>query len=223
MQLAKNWHEILKDEIAKPYIQDLNEFLKMELEGGQEVYPPEPLIFHTFGQTPYEDVKVVIMGQDPYHGPGQAHGMSFSVPEGMALPPSLKNIYKEIEADCGIRPAETGCLMSWAKQGVLLLNATLTVRRGEPKSHYGQGWERFTDAVIGKLAERKDPIVFILWGKSAKEKCQHLLTQSHHAVLTSAHPSPFSAYNGFFGNQHFSQANQYLKGWGKTSIDWTVS
>jgi uracil-DNA glycosylase len=218
MKLAKNWHKLLEDEINKPYIKELKDFLDRE-----ETYPPKDQVFHAFAMTPYDEVKVVIIGQDPYHGPGQAHGMSFSVPEGVDPPPSLKNIYKELQTDLGIAPAKTGCLDKWAKQGVLLLNATLTVRPNEPKSHYGKGWERFTDSVVLKLAERKDPIVFILWGRSAKEKCAHLLEHSHHAVLTSAHPSPLSAHNGFFGCRHFSKANEYLKKWGKTPIDWVVS
>ncbi len=222
MKLEKNWHAILKAEIAKPYIKDLKIFLLKEEKSGQLIYPPEPLIFHAFGQTPYEDVKVVIMGQDPYHGSGQAHGMSFSVPCGIPPPPSLKNIFKELEEDVKISPPQTGCLTSWAKQGVLLLNATLTVRAGEPKSHYGKGWEQFTDAVIAKLVEKKDPIVVLLWGKSAKEKCDHILAQTHHVVLTAPHPSPYSAHYGFFGCRHFSITNRYLKQWGKTPIDWSI-
>ncbi len=219
MKLAKSWHEYLKEEIKKPYIQELKAFLASETG---EVYPPEPLIFNAFRMTPYSDVKVVIMGQDPYHGPGQAQGMSFSVPCGMPLPPSLKNIYKELESDLGVSPPKSGCLTSWAEQGVLLLNATLTVRARTPKSHYGKGWEQFTDAVIAKLAERQDPMVFLLWGRSAMEKCDHILQNTHHAVLTAPHPSPYSASSGFFGCRHFSNANAYLKQWGKTPIDWTI-
>ncbi len=222
MKLAKNWHAILKDEIGKPYIKELKAFLEKEQAAGQQIYPPEELIFHAFGRTPYEEVKVVIMGQDPYHGPGQAHGMSFSVPCGIEPPPSLKNIFKELQEDVKIEEPTTGCLNSWAKQGVLLLNATLTVRARTPKSHYGKGWEQFTDAVIKKLVEREDPIVFLLWGKSAKEKCDHLLHQTHHVILTSAHPSPYSASYGFLGNRHFSKTNAYLKKWGKTPIDWSI-
>lgn len=221
MNLAKNWHLLLKEEIQKPYIQKLKAFLAQELESS-EVYPAEPLIFHAFGMTPYEEVKVVIMGQDPYHGPGQAHGMSFSVPCGIPPPPSLKNIFKELQQDVNIPLPETGCLTCWAKQGVLLLNATLTVRKNEPKSHYGKGWEAFTDAVIQKLSERKDPIVFLLWGQSAKEKCATVFNHPHHVVLTAPHPSPYSASNGFFGCRHFSKANAYLEKWGKTPIDWSV-
>jgi len=222
MKLAKNWHNLLKDEIKKPYIKELKDFLGKEEKAGITIYPPEPLVFHAFARTPYEEVKVVIMGQDPYHGPGQAHGLSFSVPCGIPPPPSLKNIFKEIESDVKIPPPQTGCLNGWAKQGVLLLNATLTVRAGEPKSHYGKGWEQFTDAAIQKLAERKDPIVFLLWGKSAKEKCDHLLAHTHHIILTAPHPSPYSVSYGFFGCRHFSKTNQYLKKWGKTPIDWQI-
>jgi len=221
MKLAKSWHEILKDEIEKSYIQSLKSFLEDEGAKG-EVYPPEPYIFHAFRMTPYEDVKVVIMGQDPYHGLGQAHGMSFSVPDGVTPPPSLKNIFKELEQDVKIPPPETGCLTCWAKQGVLLLNATLTVRKKEPKSHYGRGWEEFTDAVIQKLSEREDPMVFLLWGRSAMEKCACLQGHRRHIVLTAPHPSPFSAHNGFFGCQHFSKANSYLEKWGKSPIDWSI-
>jgi len=165
MKLAKNWHAILKDEITKPYVKDLKTFLEKEKAAKRAIYPPEPLIFHAFAQTPHDQVKVVIMGQDPYHGPGQAHGMSFSVPCGIPPPPSLKNIFNELHDDVQIPQPETGCLTCWARQGVLLLNATLTVRASEPKSHYGKGWEQFTDAVIAKLAEREDPIIFMLWGK----------------------------------------------------------
>ena len=199
MQLAKNWREKLSDEIQKPYVQELKGFLKQEEEGGAIVFPPESSIFYAFGMTPYDDVNVVIMGQDPYHGPGQAHGMSFSVPCGVRPPPSLQNIFKELQDDVGITQPETGCLASWAKQGVLLLNATLTVRAREPKSHYGRGWEQFTDAAIAKLAEREKPLVFMLWGKSAQEKCDRALSGTHHVVLTAPHPSPYSAHSGFFG------------------------
>jgi len=220
MKIAKNWHKILKEEIEKPYIHELKAFLATEKNS---VYPPESDIFQAFGMTPYEEVKVVIMGQDPYHGPGQAHGMSFSVPPGVPQPPSLKNIFKELESDLQIPPPQTGYLLPWAKQGVLLLNATLTVQAHQPKSHYGRGWERFTDAVIQKLAKRNDPIIFLLWGRSAKEKCAHLLDSSHHIILTAPHPSPFSAHSGFFGCRHFSKANAYLEKWGKTPIDWSIS
>jgi len=217
MKIEKGWCEKLKEEIKKPYISQLKQFL--DSESGKIVYPPRDLIFNAFLQTPYEKVKVVIMGQDPYHGVGQAHGLSFSVPEGVTPPPSLKNIYKEIQSDLGIAPRQDGCLLRWAKQGVLLLNATLTVRAGEPRSHYGKGWERFTDAVIDILAKKEDPIVFLLWGKSAQEKC-FKVKGSHHAVFEAAHPSPYSA-NAFFGCRHFSKTNQFLKSVNKSPIDWS--
>ncbi|HSW86790.1 MAG TPA: uracil-DNA glycosylase [Rhabdochlamydiaceae bacterium] len=186
------------------------------------MYPPEPMVFHAFSHTPFANVKVVIVGQDPYHGTGQAHGLSFSVPCGMPPPPSLKNIFKELIDDVKIAPPKQGCLSCWARQGVLLLNATLTVRDGEPKSHYGKGWEQFTDAVISRLIEREDPVVFLLWGKSAQEKCHQILNKkSNHAVLTASHPSPYSA-TGFFGCRHFSKANSFLEKWDKTPIDWSV-
>ncbi|MGE0670996.1 MAG: uracil-DNA glycosylase, partial [Parachlamydiales bacterium] len=169
-------------------------------------------------------VKVVIMGQDPYHGVGQAHGLSFSVPCGVRCPPSLKNIFAELKDDLNIPISQDGCLSKWAKQGVLLLNATLTVRAGEPRSHYGKGWERFTDAIVSKLIQRDDPIVFILWGKSAQEKCENILQHEKkgHAVLTAAHPSPYSAHSGFFGCRHFSKTNKFLEKWGKAPIDWRL-
>jgi len=220
MKIEKSWHEKLKNEINQPYVQELKKFLEEEKKAGKTIYPPEPLIFNSFLQTPYDQVKVVIVGQDPYHGPGQAHGLSFSVLPGITQPPSLKNIYKELENDLGIRRPSHGCLISWAKQGVLLLNATLTVRAGEPRSHYGKGWERFTDAVIDILAQRQDPIVFLLWGKSAQEKC-HKVIGTHHAVFQAAHPSPYSV-DKFFGCRHFSKANEFLKKVGKEPIDWTV-
>jgi len=187
------------------------------------VYPHETLVFNAFRQTPFEKVKVVIMGQDPYHGAHQAHGLSFSVQKGMTIPPSLRNIYKEMEEDLGIRPANHGNLEKWASQGVLLLNATLSVQARSPRSHYGKGWETFTDSVIHALCMRADPLVFILWGKSAKEKCENILNQVKHphVVLQSAHPSPYSAPK-FFGCRHFSKTNEYLKKWEKTPIDWDL-
>jgi uracil-DNA glycosylase len=223
MKLEKSWHEKLEKEISQPYIQDLKAFLEKEKKAGEVVYPPESLVFHAFSQTPYDQVKVVIMGQDPYHGEGQAHGLSFSVPCGISLPPSLRNIYREMEEDVQVPPSKEGCLTSWAKQGVLLLNATLTVRAREPKSHHGRGWERFTDAVVRVLLERKEPVIFLLWGKSAQEKCAHILEHSHHVVLTAAHPSPYSAHSGFFGCRHFSKTNALLKKWAQAPIDWRLS
>lgn len=224
MKLAASWHEVLKEELSKPYVTELKNFLAQEKSEGKTIYPPENLIFNAFLYTPFEKVKVVIMGQDPYHGPGQAHGLSFSVPCGVPQPPSLKNIFKEIEKDLGIKAPRDGCLSSWAKQGVLLLNATLTVRKNDPKSHYGRGWELFTNAVIAKLIEREDPLVFVLWGKSAQEKIAVVLEQKKtpHVVLKAAHPSPYSVA-GFFGCRHFSQINRLLEGWGKEPINWQLS
>lgn len=222
--MEKKWYEILQEEFQKEYMQQLRHFLQQEREDQKEIYPPHQQIFQAFRYTPYDDVKVVIMGQDPYHGPNQAHGLSFSVAPGINIPPSLKNIYKELEKDVGIIPPTTGSLIPWAKQGVLLLNATLTVRAHEPRSHYGKGWEIFTDAVIHKLVKRKDPIVFLLWGRSAQEKCVRILdkeTHHPHLVLTSAHPSPYSA-QGFFGHKHFSLANAFLQKSGKIPIDWQI-
>lgn len=223
MKLEKSWHAELKSEIEKPYVQKLKSFLEKEKKAGHIIYPPEPLVFHAFTHTPFASVKVVLVGQDPYHGPGQAHGLSFSVPCGIPPPPSLKNIFKELMDDIGIAEPTQGCLSSWAKQGVLLLNATLTVRAKEPKSHHGQGWEEFTDAVISHLIEREDPVVFILWGKLAQEKYHHLICgKKHpHAVLMAPHPSPYSA-TGFFGCRHFSKTNAYLKKWKKEPIDWNI-
>ena len=220
MKLEVSWHNELKEEISKPYITELKAFLEKEKKAGKVIYPPEPQVFYTFSQTPFKDVKVVIVGQDPYHGQGQAHGLSFSVPCGMPPPPSLKNIFSELAEDVKAVPPLHGCLSCWAKQGVLMLNATLTVEAGKPGSHHGKGWEQFTDAVIAKLAAREDPIVFILWGKPAQKKCE--LVKAPHQVLTAPHPSPYSAYSGFFGCRHFSKANALLKKWGKTPIDWQI-
>lgn len=222
--MEASWHAKLKDEIAQPYVRELKEFLAEEKRRGMEIYPQEPQVFNAFLYTPFDQVKVVIMGQDPYHGVGQAHGLSFSVPCGVRCPPSLKNIFTELHDDLNIPISQDGCLSKWAKQGVLLLNATLTVRAGEPRSHHGKGWERFTDAIVSKLIQRDDPIVFILWGKSAQEKCEQILQHEKkgHAVLTAAHPSPYSAHSGFFGCRHFSKTNKLLEKWGKTPIDWRL-
>ncbi|WP_404665551.1 uracil-DNA glycosylase [Rhabdochlamydiaceae symbiont of Dictyostelium giganteum] len=219
MKLEKSWFTQLQHEIEKPYIQQLKAFLQEEFNQGKTIYPPQELIFNAFLQTPFSEVKVVIIGQDPYHGRGQAHGLSFSVLPDVKIPPSLKNIYKEMESDLGIVPPTNGCLDYLAKQGVLLLNATLTVREGEPKSHYGKGWEQFTDAVVDVLVQRKDPLVFILWGASAKEKGQRA-KGLHHAVFESAHPSPYSATQ-FLGCKHFSKTNTFLESVGKTPIRWS--
>lgn len=223
MKMHSSWYNKLENEIHKPYVKELKKFLEEERRLGKIIYPAEDLVFNAFSHTPWQNVKVIIMGQDPYHGPGQAHGLSFSVPKNIAIPPSLRNIYQEIASDLQIKPPTTGCLIPWAMQGVLLLNATLTVEAGLPKSHYGRGWETFTDAVIDSLAQREDRLVFILWGASAKEKCTRILSgRPHpHLVLHSAHPSPFSAAK-FFGCRHFSQANFYLKKWGRDPICWGI-
>ena len=223
MQIDKSWHAVLKQEIEKPYIKELKKFLDEEKTAGKVIFPRDDEVFNAFRQTPFDQVKVVLMGQDPYHGVGQAEGLCFSVKKGIPTPPSLKNIHKELQTDLGIPPVFHGSLLSWAKQGVLMLNATLTVRQKEPKSHFGKGWERFTDAIVEKLCEKKDPIVFILWGRSAKEKVENILNKKNHphAVLTSAHPSPYSATN-FFGCKHFSKTNNLLKTWGKPQINWSL-
>ncbi len=224
MTLEASWKHRLSDEFTKPYMAELRAFLIREKSEGKVVYPAGRDIFNAFLHTPFEKVKVVIVGQDPYHGPGQAHGLCFSVPQGVALPPSLKNIYQELEKDMGVSPAKEGSLLSWAEQGVLLLNTTLTVRADQPKSHHGRGWECFTDAVIAKLIEREDPIVFVLWGKSAQQKLDRFHNQkTAHAILTAAHPSPFSAHSGFFGCRHFSKINALLEKWGKSPIQWKIS
>jgi len=224
MKLEKSWYTALREEIEKPYISTLKSFLQQEKEQGKIVYPPEPLVFNAFLQTPIDHAEVVIIGQDPYHGPGQAHGLSFSVPQGIPFPPSLRNIFLELERDVGIATPRHGCLLSWAKQGVLLLNATLTVRSGEARSHYGKGWEPFTDAVVAKLLQREKPLVFLLWGRSAQEKLRAIENKQvmPHVFLTAAHPSPLSAHEGFFGCRHFSQTNAFLQKWGRKPIDWNV-
>lgn len=223
--IEASWLEKLGEEFQKPYIKDLERFLGEEYATGKNIFPPFELIFNALCQTPFDEVEVVIMGQDPYHGDGQAHGLSFSVPPGIDPPPSLQNIFKELKADLNILPPNHGCLDSWAKQGVLLLNATLTVRSGEPKSHYGHGWEKFTDRIIQLLCERPDPIVFMLWGKSAYEKFSHIAgaVSNKHLILTAPHPSPLSAHQGFLGCKHFSKANEFLIRSGKKPIDWTIA
>lgn len=222
--MEASWLEKLQGEFEKPYMKDLESFLAGELRSGAVVYPPFELVFNAFCQTSFDGVKVVIIGQDPYHGPGQAHGLSFSVQKGVAPPPSLQNIFKELREDLGIEPPGHGCLIEWAHQGVLLLNATLTVRDGQPKSHFGKGWEEFTDRVVQLLCQRKDPIVFILWGRSAAEKFEHICTHaSHHLALKAPHPSPFSAHAGFLGCRHFSKANEFLRKVGKTPVNWALS
>lgn len=225
--LEPTWHAQLAATLQEPYVTHLAAFIEREYAASPHaIFPPRDLIFNAFYQTPFDQVKVLLMGQDPYHGPGQAHGLSFSVPRGIAPPPSLQNIFKELEADMGIPPPRHGCLLEWARQGVLLLNATLTVRQGAPLSHYGKGWERFTDAVVQSLEKRHDPVIFVLWGKSAQDKCSFLLKEgipSRHFVLKAAHPSPYSARNGFFGCRHFSKINACLSQQGKEPIQWKLN
>lgn len=223
--IETSWNRVVGSELEKPYMNDLKRFLEEEAASGQSVYPPMDLWFAALDRTPFSAVEVVIVGQDPYHGEGQAEGLSFSVPRGVKIPPSLRNIYKELESDLGFKPPEHGSLVSWAEQGVLLLNATLTVRAGKPLSHHKKGWERFTDALICALAERKDPIVFILWGKSAIDKFKHAAgnhLSASHLILQGPHPSPLSAYQGFFGSKPFSRTNAFLKAHGKRPIDWRI-
>lgn len=218
-QLEKSWSAVLQKEWGKPYIAALQAFLIQERKE-HSIYPPNTEVFNAFNLTPFEKVRVVIVGQDPYHGPGQAHGLSFSVPPGVAQPPSLKNIFKELYDDLGIAPPSQGNLEKWGQQGVLLLNSILTVRAHQPKSHSGKGWELFTDAVVAALSARSDPVIFVLWGKSALEKCSQLA--SHHTVLTAPHPSPYSACSGFFGCRHFSKINELLTKQGKQPINWNL-
>ena len=218
VKIDQSWKEHLQTEFDKPYFKTLTDFVKEEYAHGP-VYPPGRLIFNAFDLCPFDKVKVVIIGQDPYHEPGQAHGLCFSVNEGVPFPPSLRNIFKEISDDLGKPVPANGDLTRWAQQGVLLLNATLTVRAGQAGSHQGRGWEEFTDAVIKELNASRDGLVFILWGSYAKKKGA-VIDRSRHLVLTSAHPSPLSAYNGFFGNHHFSQTNKWLQEHGQTPIEW---
>lgn len=220
VHFGNDWDEILKGEFDKEYYTILRGFLKHEY-ATQKIYPPMYDIFNAFKETPYKDVKAVIIGQDPYVRPNQAHGMCFSVRSGMPLPASLKNIYKELNADLGIPISKNGCLKHWAEQGVLLLNTILTVREGAPLSHKGYGWEKFTDDVLIKLNEHEKPIIFLLWGTPAKKKAM-LITNPKHVKLTAAHPSPLSAYYGFFGCKHFSQTNDILVKRGETPIDWEI-
>lgn len=218
--MDKNWKQILEKELSSSYMGELFSFLAKE-RSEYTIYPSEDLVFSAFFETPFDKVKVVIIGQDPYHGNGQAHGLSFSVLPGVSPPPSLKNIFKELSSDLHLLIPKTGYLLPWAKQGVFLLNSILTVRAGEPKSHHNQGWERFTDAVIDKLLQREDPLVFLLWGKSAEEKGARILRSQTHKVLIAAHPSPYSAKN-FLGCRHFSKANEYLVSWGKEPVTWDL-
>ncbi|MEA5571844.1 uracil-DNA glycosylase [Calothrix sp. UHCC 0171] len=219
-QLSSSWHSILAEEFAKAYFRQLQDFLVEERQT-QTIYPPEADVFSAFELTPYEEVKVLLLGQDPYHGQNQAHGLCFSVRPGIKPPRSLMNIYKELQADLGCSIPESGYLVNWAKQGVLMLNAVLTVRSHEPNSHKNKGWEQFTDAVISKINDKSDPVVFILWGGYAQKKIK-LIDTTRHTVIQSAHPSPLSARNGFFGSKPFSAVNQALLLHNQPEIDWEI-
>jgi uracil-DNA glycosylase len=218
--IDEKWKKVLWEEFQSPYFSELKSFLVEELRS-YTVYPPGKLIFNAFQHTPFDRVKAVILGQDPYHGRGQAHGLCFSVPPGIPQPPSLVNIFKELQSDLGIPVPSHGNLERWSDQGVLLLNATLTVRAGQAGSHQNRGWETFTNRVIEKISELNNGVVFLLWGRYAQAK-ESLVDGNKHLVLKAAHPSPFSAYNGFFGCRHFSKTNAYLEQQGKTGIDWTL-
>lgn len=220
VQIDDSWKQALEDEFGKAYFKQLRESIMAQKDAGKRVYPPGPLIFNAFNLTPFDKVKVVIIGQDPYHGHGQAHGLSFSVPMGIKPPPSLVNIYKELHNDTGMPIPTHGNLEKWAKQGVLLLNASLTVNEGEANSHSTFGWYTFTDAVVKTISDKLEGVVFLLWGKFAQNKAE-LIDSSKHYVLKSAHPSPFSA-TMFFGNKHFSKTNELLQKQGKEPIDWTL-
>lgn len=220
VSIGNDWDTILADEFKKPYYLALRQFLKEEYSS-KVIYPSMYDIFNAFRYTPYSDVKVVLLGQDPYHGAGQAHGLCFSVKDGVAPPPSLVNLFKELNHDVGCTVPQSGCLTKWAERGVMLLNSVLTVREGAAGSHRGKGWETFTDSVISRLNDRKVPIVFMLWGNYAKSKIP-LITSDRHLVLTAAHPSPLSASYGFFGCRHFSKANDFLVSSGMTPVDWQL-
>jgi len=217
--LEPSWKEALRHEFLKPYFHDLRTTVRHAYLEKTPIYPPPHLVFNAFSLCPFSNVKVVILGQDPYHGPGQAHGLSFSVRDGIPLPPSLRNIYKELQDDLGVPLRTSGDLTQWATQGVLLLNATLTVRAHQAGSHQGIGWETFTDAVIKQISDAREHIVFILWGKYAQSKAPIIDTIKHHVIM-SAHPSPLSAYNGFFGSKPFSKTNAYLEKYGIPTIVW---
>ncbi|MDX1626451.1 MAG: uracil-DNA glycosylase [Wenzhouxiangellaceae bacterium] len=221
VQLHEDWLDRLGDEFEQPYMRDLRAFLLQRKRSGAEVYPPGNRIFNALDSTPPGRVKAVILGQDPYHGPGQAHGLCFSVRPGVPVPPSLLNIYKELRDDIGFEPPPHGCLQPWAHQGVLLLNAVLTVERGRAGAHQGKGWERFTDRVVAEIDRGDRPVVFLLWGSQAKKKGQGI-DRDRHLVLTAPHPSPLSAHRGFLGCRHFSRANRWLAERGHDPIDWSL-
>lgn len=222
VQIEESWKAVLEGEFQKDYMNDLKAFLLKEKQEGKIVFPPGNLIFNAFNHTPFQKVKAVILGQDPYHGQGQAHGLAFSVQKGVTVPPSLRSIYKELKNDIeGFIIPDHGELTKWADEGVLLLNATLTVRKGEPASHHNKGWEKFTDQAIIELSEKKKGIVFLLWGKNAQAKIP-LIDANKHFILKAAHPSPYSADHGFFGCRHFSKTNQLLKEQGLEPIEWQI-
>lgn len=221
VKIESSWKEILNEEFAKPYFQQIPLHLKTEKSQGKIIYPPGSFIFNAFNTTPFDRIKVVIIGQDPYHGPKQAHGLCFSVQNGVPPPPSLNNIFKELHEDIGMKIPNHGNLTKWAEQGVFLLNASLTVRAGEPMSHSKIGWAQFTDTVIKTISAQKEHVVFLLWGKFAQDK-RMLIDEAKHLVLKAAHPSPLSAYAGFFGCKHFSKANQYLMSKGIDPVDWSL-
>ncbi|WP_169546006.1 uracil-DNA glycosylase [Sneathiella aquimaris] len=219
--LEESWKTELQETLNQPFMKDLFRFLMTETQHGKTIYPQKDQVFSAFTMTPFNAVKVVILGQDPYHGPGQAHGLSFSVPETVKTPPSLANIYKELKRDLSLPIPKSGCLTSWAEQGVLLLNSVLTVEQGKAGSHQGKGWEKFTDAAIAALNNNADHLVFLLWGAYAQKKGK-IIDRKRHLVLNSPHPSPLSAHRGFIGNSHFSQANEYLIKHFQTPIDWSI-
>lgn len=219
--MHESWLDVLGDELEQPYMRELRGFLVSELQAGRRFYPPADRVFNALALTPFDEVRVVLLGQDPYHGPGQAMGLCFSVPAGVPLPPSLRNIYDELVRDTGVPRPSSGDLTPWAERGVLLLNAVLTVTPGRAASHAGKGWERFTDRVIRELSERRDGLVFLLWGRYAQQKGA-IVDRSRHHVLTSAHPSPLSAAGGFLGCCHFSGANALLEAAGREPVDWRL-
>ncbi|MBA53682.1 MAG: uracil-DNA glycosylase [Pseudomonadales bacterium] len=221
VKMEPSWKQHLLPQFQADYMQQLRQFLVQQKKAGKVIYPKGEEYFNAFNLTPFDQVKVVIIGQDPYHGPGQAHGLCFSVQQGVAFPPSLQNIFKEIHADLGLPIPKNGCLTHWAEQGVLLLNAVLTVEQSKAAAHQGKGWELFTDAAIKELNDQREGIVFLLWGSYAQKKGQ-IIDPKKHCVLKAPHPSPLSAHRGFFGCKHFSKANQYLESIGKSPIDWSV-
>lgn len=221
IKLHPQWHEVLGTEFEKDYMHSLRDFLIQRKQQGAVIYPPGSQWFSALNNTPFDQVRVVILGQDPYHGPGQAHGLCFSVMPDIKIPPSLVNIYKEMKTDLSIQQPDHGCLITWAQQGVLLLNATLTVEQSDAGSHQGKGWEQFTDRVIATINDKLESVVFILWGSFAQKKAA-MIDSTKHLILKSVHPSPLSAHRGFFGCRHFSEANRYLQQQGKQSIDWQL-